>query len=612
MPRALPLAVAFLIGFRITAALAASGGAPSIAQPQVSFQASIPPQLSAPLERQANLQSLPTVLLHQWSAGVQMPPRTMLTREYLGSADPTVNRLSLKQVIYLALRNNPNVLAARMVPAGSAEAVKMAQGEFDPRLLAVPVALGGVVPGTSVLSTVDGSQNLSTSGYQWNFTVNKMLPASNGRLTLFFENQWQSTNSYSVSINPSFTPSLGFAFFQPLLRDFGWKYATINVEIAKSGQRGAQLDYAQQLDDLVQGVADDYWGLYQAEENLKVAREALRFDRELIRDNLVAVRVGKQPPIMLEEARAAAATARANVDSAQAAVRTARAVLSQDAMLNPNGTFLPQRIEPAQRPDSNESVANEEEHSLENAISLLPSLASLRERLRRAQLMTHWWRNQLLPQLNFGAQFEATSLAGEALCGPSIAGLPTNCLTSGSALTPPGAPGYAFLPFGGGYSSALGSMLNARFYQYAITFIFEMPLDDAVEKAYYEQAKINYEQLRRNYNAALSQIVLNVQGALTNLASAAAQVKATQAATHYWKSALDEEQKRWRVGTAAIHDILQYENQLVVAQGAQAQAAVTLEEAKIALRHADGTLLKRFAIEFHVTEAPAAPWFARF
>ncbi|HLH77599.1 MAG TPA: TolC family protein [Candidatus Binataceae bacterium] len=556
--------------------------------------------------------SLPAVLRHQWSPGVTMPPETLLTREYLGSSDPTVNQLSLKQVIYLALRNNPNVLAARMVPVGSAEAVEMAQGEFDPRVVASPIALGSVVPGTSVLSTVDGSHNLSTAGYQWNFTINKMLAASNGRLTVFFENQWQNTNSYSVSINPSYTPSLGFAFLQPLLRDFGLGYATINIDIAKSANRQAQLGYAQQLNDLVQAVADDYWNLYLAEANLKVARQALQFDQEVIRDNAVAVRVGKQPPIMLEEARAAAATDRANLDAAIAAVRTARAVLRQDAMLNPAHTFLPQRIEPAQSPNVSENVTDEEEHSLENAIADLPSLAAMREGLRRAKVMASWWRNQLLPQLNFSAQFEATSLAGEALCGPSIAGLPTNCLTSGSALTPPGAPGYAFLPFSGSYATALNRMLDSSFYQYAVTFSFEMPLDDAVEKAYYEQAKMNYEQMRRNYSAALAQVVVNVQGALANLASAVAQIKATEAATRYWTLALSEEQKRFRVGTAAIHDILQYKNQLVAAQGAQVQSAVALEQAKLALRHADGTLLKSFKIQFQVADAPETPWFAQF
>ena len=51
---------------------------------------------------------------------------------------------------------------------------------------------------------------------------------------------------------------------------------------------------------------------------------------------------------------------------------------------------------------------------------------------------------------------------------------------------------------------------------------------------------------------------------------------------------------------------------LVTAQGNEVQADVGLENARLALWHAEGTLLGQFNINFQLQNQSRPPWYARF
>jgi outer membrane protein TolC len=89
-------------------------------------------------------------------------------------------------------------------------------------------------------------------------------------------------------------------------------------------------------------------------------------------------------------------------------------------------------------------------------------------------------------------------------------------------------------------------------------------------------------------------------------------VEATKSATYYAREALHDEEIRFRVGMATTHDLLQYENELVTAQGNEVQADIDLENAWLALETAKGTLLRSFNVEFQVADPNETPWYAEF
>ena len=284
-------------------------------------------------------------------------------------------------------------------------------------------------------------------------------------------------------------------------------------EIAESGQKQAQWTYGQSLQDFVQQIGGEYWNVVLSEENLQVARAALRFNLDLVRQNAISVKVGTLAPIDLQEAQSAAATSEANVYTAEANLKNSRTQLRQDVMLNPYGTFLPEEIQPLTRPNPQERVVVDEERALELAVQYGPSLGSMREAIRDALLQVKFSENQVLPQLNLGGQFGLTSIAGNCRLADGLRRWTGgNCESSNQRRPSSPMPGNGTkLPFGGIYGDALNRLWGFSFYNYAAVLTFQMPLDNAVPRAALAQARVQYEQQRMLYRAALSQAVVDVR-----------------------------------------------------------------------------------------------------
>jgi outer membrane protein TolC len=537
-----------------------------------------------------------------------VPPEGVLSQSFIRTYDNTTIRLTLKQVLYIALSNNPAVAAIELSPIASTEAVRGALGVFDPDLTSTADQIKTVTPATSALESA--SDALSTKNYDWNFGLNKISALTNGTFSATFNNTRQLSNNLTQTINPSYNSTLAVSLSQPLLRNFGWRFATINVRLSESAQKQAQWTMAQNLLSFVQRVGNDYWNVVLSEENLQVAQESLKFNQDLVRQNAIAVRVGTLAPLDLQEAQSSAATAAANVYTAEASLATSRAVLRQDVMLNPSHSFLPQNIEPADSPNLAMKIDENEMDALETGVLYSPSLGEMREGIRGALLQVKFQENQLLPQVNLQTQFANSALAGDALCGPTFGSTKTNCFNS-SLPGPPPLNGVQ-LPFSGDYSTVLNKLFNFGFYNYGFIFNYERPLSNAAARSALGQARVSYEQLRLQYRASLSQLVEQVESALANIHADIKRVEATKSATYYSREALHDEEIRFRVGMATTHDLLQYQNELVTAQGNEVQADIDLENAWIALETAKGTLMRSFNVQFQVTNPQENPWYSDF
>jgi outer membrane protein len=580
-------------------------------EPQAAPVVNTPNSSADEFEHQnGDVLSLPGIFAHQWSLTKEVAPENLISERYLRTSDTTARQLTLKEAIYIALRNNPAIKSVELNPISAIETIRQANGTFDPNLTAQGDIIKSSVPATSVFQT-GGAGAFTTKLYDWNFGLNKVSAVTNGTLGITFDNERTVSNSPFTAVNPSYAPTLALSLSQPLLQNFGWQFATINVRIAESGQRQQQWNYGENLNDFVQRIGGEYWNVVLSEENLEVARAALRFNQDLVRQNAISVKVGTLAPIDLQEAQSAEATAAANVFTAEANLRNARTQLREDVMLNPQETFLPAEIQPITRPNPQEQIVIDEQRALELAVQYLPSLGALREAIRTALLQVKFAENQTLPQLNLGTQFGVTSVSGLTKCFPAPKGgfilVPPNC-------TPPGgAPlSGAQLPFGGIYGDALNHLWTFGFYNYAAVLSFQFPLDNAVQRAALSQARVLYEQQRMNYRSALSQAVVGVQSALANLYADQKRAQATAYATYYARESLHDEEVRFRVGMATTHDLLQFQDEEVSAEGNQVQAEVDLENAKLALEHNDGTLLRAFGINFQVQDPHETPWYATF
>ena len=579
-----------------------------MALPQVNVPASAANQF----ERNPVL-SIPSEFAGQWTTAYQVAPENLISEKYLRSMDNTARKITLKEAIYIAINNNPALKASELDPIAATEAVRGSNAAFDPDLTAQLDTEKTVEPVTSPFQTL-GSTGYDQKFYDWNFAVNKVSSVTNGTFGITFDNNRTYTNSSFAGVNPLYQPTLEASLVQPLLRNFGWGFATLNVRLSESAQRNAQWNYGSALQQFVERIGNDYWAVVGAAENLEVAESALKFNADLVRINRISVNVGTLAPIDLQEAQSAAATAEANVYAAEAALKSSRAQLRQDVMLNPAGTFLPENIEPADVPNPEEEISDNEETALERMVEYSPQLGGLREAIRTALLQVKFQQNQVLPQLNIGTQFGVTAITGTTPCSTSNSltsgKVPLNCIAP--AIPPVTTPNGFRLPFGGIYGDALSKMLNAQYYNYAAVVTFEMPLDNAAAKAALAQALVSYEQARLTYRATLSQSVTDIEAALANLHADVKRVQATKEAVFYAEKSLRDEQVRFRVGMATTHDLLQFQSELVTAQGNEVSTDIDLENARLALWFAEGTLLRAFNIDFEVQDPRETPWYARF
>jgi outer membrane protein len=574
-----------------------------------SIAASISPRAGARFESNPIL-SLPEMFARQWMFGGERLP----VDRFSASEDNLTQRVTLKEAIYLALRNNPGLGSVALDPVAATASVKAANAVFDPQMSSQIDLEKELSPVSSPFQNPGSIANVQKF-YDWNFGMSKVLSLTNGSFGIVFNNDRELTNTLFSPVNPVWTPTVVMSLSQPLLQNFGWRFATINVRLAESAQRSAQWNYASSLNDFVQRIGNDYWGVVQAEESLDVAQAALKFNLDLVRVNRANVRLGMMAPVNLAEALSAAATARANVEAARAGLDTAVTTLRQDVGLNPGSAFLAQAIEPVQRPDLHPATGENEsdETAFEAMLRDSPALAGMRESIRSALIQVKYAENQMLPQLNLGAQFGVTSEAGDSKCTATIT-VPSyaNCFNPQGPKVPPGGVNAAELPFGGGYATALNRMFNFAFYDYAAVLGFSMPLDNAAPQAALTQARISLEQTRLQYRQALYQAVLQVKSGLTNLHAYKEQVASTAEATSYAQESLHDVQAQFREGMAATNQLLQYQSNLVTAQGNEVQADVGMENARLALWHAEGTLLAHFNINFEVSNPHQAPWYSRF
>jgi outer membrane protein TolC len=580
-------------------------------QSQLSAQSipQAPPKASTSKAKRAKYERRPgvgNVLVHQWtSVDHSLPAELQPNGGYLEQRDNNATSLTLKEAIYLAVRHNPGLKAEVLNPLAAEESVREANAEFDPLLSSRLDVAKEVSPSITNFSTV-GAPAFSRKQYEWNFGVAKLSSLTNGTLFLGFDNDRLQSNARTWTVNPSYNPSITVSLTQPLLRNFGFDFATLNVSLAEHAQKESQYNLEQRLSDFVLQVASDYWNVVRAEQNLQVTRGALKLAQNLLDQDLASLKLGMVARIDVQEAQAETESWQAAVFAAQNTLTTALVTLRQEIMLNPKRAFLAEEIEPSQTPSGILDVFPNEEQSLEAAIEYRPELAAMREAIRTTQLQVRFNENQTLPQLNVGAQIGITSTAGSTNCFKFHDVGIQNCVVTGS--TSPGTK----VPFGGIYGDSLNRLGNFSFYNYAVGLNFEVPLSNDYANAALSQSRVEYDQQRLRYHEQVAQIVLEVETALSNVKTSAQRVHATNAASDYARAALSAEDARYRSGVADTHELLQYQTELITALGNQVQAQVDLEIAKLSLQHAAGDLLKDFQIKFVVEDPHRSPWYSRF
>lgn len=559
---------------------------------------------AAPSPRDVHLlNEVPTygeIFDHQWRDGVpEDVTKAQESTEFYGllvDLGPT-QEVSLGDCVALAVKNNTDLQIQRLAPVAASAQVRRARSVFDPRVVADTNWSRQVTPSTTFL-TAGGNPSLFTQDLKANAGVRKTL-LSGGTLSFDWTNERVTTNpSIASPIVPRYVTALGLSLNQPLLRDFGWRYSLLLVEIAQNTEQASYYQYAASIANIVSRVEQAYWNLVLAIEAVQVQGQSLALAQELQRQNEGKFNVGAL-------AQTAVLEAKSEVASREATLIRARnlAVIARDnlrAVINAREEDAPalMMITPRDKPTITE-YAVDLQRSLQTGLEQRPELVAARLGVRGAGLQRKIAENQLLPRLNVLGSLGVNGLGGSDAMVPDIFSPTPGTIPINRSLT-------------GGYGNALGLLPDGRYYNYGVGAAVEIPLDNAQAKADYSKANIELERSRLSLRQIEEGVTLEIKQAASNLATDLKSIDATRIARELAAENLRNQQARYDVGLATTKDLLDFQDKLTQARFREIDALTRYNTDLAEMRRVEGSLLSARNILIERITPEKAPWWAQF
>ncbi len=523
--------------------------------------------------------------------------------------------LSIADAVALALANNTNLQISRLGPLGARTQVRLAQSVFDPKVFAdaaydrqrspsgaflapqrplTPIELQTFGPTLALL----GPPYSTTHNINVNGGVGKLL-LSGGQMSLAWHNNRLVSNSPFVNLDPQYTTNFSLSLNQPLLRDFGLSFTTLQVRIARTAEQSALKQYEADIANTISQVEQAYWALVLAKENVTVQDQGLALAKELQRQNEGKFNVGAAPRTAVLEAETEVARREANLIQAKNARTTSRDTLR--AVINADNTETSSLlvVEPADSPTV-EPYTIDLDRSLSAALEHRPELAAAKLNVQGTGMQLKAAENQLLPRLNAVGSVGTNGLSG----GQRVLQL--------ASPTPGAQPLTLVNPFSGPYDSALNGAVGGALYSYSAGVTVEVPLDNAQARANYAAGRVDLERARLGLQQLQENVTLEVKRAVSNLETDLKSIDATRIARELAEENVRNQQARYDVGLATTKDLLDFQDRLTQARAAEIQALTTYRSDLAELRRVEGSLLEAHRVVVTATEEEPTPWWASF
>jgi outer membrane protein TolC len=512
--------------------------------------------------------------------------------------------ITLEESIALALENNTGLRIQKLSPIAATARVRQAYAQFDPAGYGNTRKLRSDTPVTSLSAfTTAGATDIFNQETDWNVGLRKEL-LTGGRLSLEWDNQRLVGPATVINpVQPQYISQLGISLSQPLLRDFGWRFALLIVDVAQIAEEQAFYDYKANVANLVANVEQAYWIYVLALENVRVEEKGLDLAKELLRQNQGRFNVGALARTSVLETEAEVARREANLVRVRALQRIARDNLraivnardaSEDALI---------MIVPADKPTV-APVDLDLDQSLQVAYKERPELVAARLNVDGRKVDSKIAENRLLPRLDF--------VGGAGLNG--LGGNNTGLLPVNPTPAPTPNPfTFAANPqVFGGYGKSLDLLTDGRYYQYNFGVVFEVPIDNADAKARYAEAKVNAEGARLSLSQLEENVTLEITQAVNNLKAFLKEIEARRIARELAQENVRNQQARYDVGLATTKDLIDFQDRLTQAERAEVDSLTGYNIELARLRRADGTLLRERSVLLERYGPEAPPWWARF
>jgi outer membrane protein TolC len=354
--------------------------------------------------------------------------------------------------------------------------------------------------------------------------------------------------------------SAALALTQPLLKDFGLGVNLTRTRIARNSREISEEQLTVTVMDTLYQVLNAYWDLVFARGNLDVARQSLRNARNLLEQNKVRLEVGAAAPIEVNQAEAGVKRREAEVVSAIAAIREAEDALKLLLNAQENSELWGEAIVPADGPVVIER-ALDESASFETALQKRPELVQAKKALENSEMLAKLNRNGMLPSIDLTGSYGY------------------NALTSS-------------------FDDEVDDLARGDDWKFSYGVVGQIPLGNRLAKGTYLRSKYEADKARLSIRQLEQIIRIQVRSAIRQIETNRKLVDTNTIATKLQQRALEDEEKRRKVGASTSYRVLEFEEDLALAKSLELQALVDYRKALIGLDRAEGTILESYQIEF--------------
>jgi HAE1 family hydrophobic/amphiphilic exporter-1 len=466
---------------------------------------------------------------------------------------PSGRAMSLPDCIQAALAHNFDVQVQRINPQISLYNLDAAYSGYDPDFSISGTHTYRVSPGT--YSPIIGG--MSPSSVSDNNSFN---PSISGGLLPWTGLQYSFSSSLSETYGKGFDNSSGNAsvtLTQPLLKNFWIDSTRLNIRVAKNRLKYSEQGLRQQLITSVTAVANAYYELIYAQQNVQVKQQALDLAQTQLDQDNQRVQIGTLAILSVQQDESQVAQNRANLISALSTLDTDQQVLknlitdeyakSHDADIQPSETLTA----PQQSFDLQDSW--------NKGMGKRPDLLQAKLNVEQQGIQLKYNRNQLFPELDLTGSY-----------GYSGSGMEFD-----NAVDQTGEGNAPFYTYGARLTIPLGNIGPRN--QYKAT------------KAALQQIELQFKQLEQN-------ILVQIDNAVGVARSDYESVQATRQARIYAEAALDAEQKTYAVGKATTFEVLTYQNNLTAARSQEIRALANYNQALVDLARQEGSTLERYNV----------------
>jgi outer membrane protein TolC len=352
---------------------------------------------------------------------------------------------------------------------------------------------------------------------------------------------------------------LAYQMTIPLLRNRGRDVVAAQVTAAGVQLEASKLDLNQTFSDLLTNTAISYWQLAGANQFLKVARSSEERGQTLLQNVVDLIQADHAPRNDINQVRANLAERVAGRIAAEQEVVVARQQLALDMGLSPESmAFLPDPGEDL--PEGIGAPQNDQQairQYIQLALSQRADYLAAQKRVEAERTLLARAQNGLRPSVDLTLSTGYSGLRQGVY--------PTSYLTSlYRGVHGPDAMAGVRYEFAPRNNAAAG-----RLEQTAATI---------------RQSELRAEDTARSIAAAVLVALAGVRNAVLRLEKASESVTA-------FRSALEGEREKYRLGFGALVDILTIEDRLTSSQGVQVQARLDVAIELAHLRQATGTLI---------------------